>query len=174
MNTCFQMVVQKTLYGNKMRHARIAIALAIVIPVLIAVLLLVAPLFSPGACQPLCGDGNCSMEGENCTSCPSDCGECLPSGEEVLLSSCGNDVCDKPTETCSNCLVDCGLCPMPKEVGSTIEETFKIAIWGFLGLVLLIFGFIYWTIWRWKMRKSRSGSGGGTYGKPDEWVKEKK
>jgi len=48
-----------------------------------------------------CGDTICSTAyGENCGSCPADCGVC----------PCGNYICD-PGETCSNCPGDCGSCP---------------------------------------------------------------
>ena len=45
----------------------------------------------------VCGDGNCAG-GENCASCPGDCGAC-----------CGNNVCDN-AETCGSCPQDCGGC----------------------------------------------------------------
>ena len=47
-----------------------------------------------------CGDSVCSG-GEDCTSCPGDCGAC---------PSCGDATCD-PGEDCSSCPGDCGACP---------------------------------------------------------------
>jgi len=57
-----------------------------------------------GQCKivtPLCGDGNCmQFIGEDCDSCPVDCGAC-----------CGNGKCDPGYgETCANCSMDCGNC----------------------------------------------------------------
>src|SRR5262249_12222820 len=46
-----------------------------------------------------CGDGLCL--GEDCASCPSDCGICPHCGDGVCLGS----------ETCITCAVDCGVCP---------------------------------------------------------------
>jgi surface antigen len=45
-----------------------------------------------------CGNGNCD-NGENCGSCPQDCGSC-----------CGNGKCDNG-ENCGSCEKDCGKCP---------------------------------------------------------------
>lgn len=45
----------------------------------------------------VCGNGTCSA-GENCQSCPSDCGAC-----------CGNGACDW-FEACDTCGQDCGAC----------------------------------------------------------------
>ncbi|MCJ7816955.1 MAG: Ig-like domain-containing protein, partial [Candidatus Aenigmarchaeota archaeon] len=47
-----------------------------------------------------CGIGGCQA-GETCSSCPADCGQCPP--------QCGNVVCDSG-ETCSSCSSDCGQC----------------------------------------------------------------
>ena len=75
---------------------------------------------------PLCGDGNCmQFIGENCDSCPQDCGQCCGNDkcETAYLETCkscpqdcgqccGNDFCDTQLgETCSNCPADCGPCP---------------------------------------------------------------
>lgn len=46
-----------------------------------------------------CGDNKC-RDGENCTSCPQDCGLC---------KTCLDGVCNG-TETCASCPDDCGLC----------------------------------------------------------------
>jgi secreted trypsin-like serine protease len=51
---------------------------------------------------PYCGDHSCN-NGENCQSCPGDCGACPP-------PVCGNGLCDGG-ETCSTCPSDCGSCP---------------------------------------------------------------
>ncbi|MBU0894754.1 MAG: hypothetical protein KKF48_00635 [Nanoarchaeota archaeon] len=48
---------------------------------------------------PYCGNNNCDTN-ENCSNCPSDCGEC---------SYCGDGNCDSD-ETCSTCEDDCGEC----------------------------------------------------------------
>ena len=54
-----------------------------------------------GPCMPGCGDGVCAMAtGENCTMCPSDCGACPP---------CGDAVC-AVNEDCDVCAADCGMC----------------------------------------------------------------
>ncbi|MBM4356229.1 MAG: CHAP domain-containing protein, partial [Deltaproteobacteria bacterium] len=45
----------------------------------------------------VCGDGKCN-NGENCASCPGDCGGC-----------CGNGACDNG-ENCASCAQDCGGC----------------------------------------------------------------
>src|SRR5205814_2585010 len=47
-----------------------------------------------------CPDGVCA-DGEDCTSCPIDCGECAP--------SCGDGTCSLE-ETCRDCPDDCGAC----------------------------------------------------------------
>lgn len=64
----------------------------------------------------VCGDGSCGGGtpplGENCESCPQDCGG--------SCSICGNGFCGG-TETCSTCSADCGACPScPESLG--IEE----------------------------------------------------
>lgn len=51
-------------------------------------------------CPAACGDGHCSP-GEDCASCPGDCGECGP--------ACGDGVCH-PDEGCETCPLDCGAC----------------------------------------------------------------
>jgi len=50
-----------------------------------------------GAGGPICGDAICDA-GEECASCPTDCGACSP--------TCGNMTCEG-AETCSNCADDC-------------------------------------------------------------------
>lgn len=52
------------------------------------------------ACGACCGDQVCGA-GEDCTSCPEDCGACPP--------VCGDDACDGD-ETCASCPGDCGDC----------------------------------------------------------------
>ncbi len=47
-----------------------------------------------------CGDGQCSA-GEQCLSCPEECGACT--------SSCGNGICEQG-EDCRSCPVDCPPC----------------------------------------------------------------
>jgi len=82
-----------------------------------------------GKCKfvtPLCGDGQCwSWIGEDCDSCPGDCGVCCGNGmcepkyQETCKSCsddcgvcCGNGFCDVQfEETCENCPQDCGPCP---------------------------------------------------------------
>jgi hypothetical protein len=55
-----------------------------------------------GQCQT-CGNGNCdTTQGESCTNCPMDCGAC---------PSCGDGFCTMPQENCQNCPQDCGVCP---------------------------------------------------------------
>ncbi len=49
----------------------------------------------------ICGDATCNGN-ENCTSCSSDCGTCLP--------VCGNGRCEAG-ENCTTCSSDCGVCP---------------------------------------------------------------
>lgn len=52
-----------------------------------------------GACPTLCGNGTCEA-GETCTSCPDDCGQC-----------CGNGACEAELgESCDTCSLDCGAC----------------------------------------------------------------
>ncbi len=75
---------------------------------------------------PLCGDNNCmAMIGENCDSCPQDCGKCCGNGQcqpayqencyscpADCGSCCGNGFCETPYgETCTSCPGDCGPCP---------------------------------------------------------------
>ncbi|MBW2527255.1 MAG: hypothetical protein JRI23_23945 [Deltaproteobacteria bacterium] len=50
---------------------------------------------------PYCGNQSCDA-GEDCETCPSDCGACA--------ETCGNAACD-PDETCVSCPADCGTCP---------------------------------------------------------------
>lgn len=58
-----------------------------------------------GACLPVCGDSSCAVGTETCASCPADCGVCAP--------VCGNGSCQAP-ETCLSCPSDCGAClPQP-------------------------------------------------------------
>ena len=52
-----------------------------------------------------CGDKQCN-NGETCSSCPADCGFCIP------LESCGDTKCNA-NENCSTCSVDCGKCLLP-------------------------------------------------------------
>ncbi|MEM9291212.1 MAG: heterocycloanthracin/sonorensin family bacteriocin [Acidobacteriota bacterium] len=75
---------------------------------------------TPGGPQEffVCGDGSCGGGtpplGENCESCPQDCGG--------PCSICGNGFCGG-TETCSSCPSDCGVCiDCPKDLG-TVERT---------------------------------------------------
>ncbi len=51
------------------------------------------------ACAGACGDGVCGA-GEDCNTCPGDCGACVV---------CGDGVCDV-TEDCNTCPGDCGAC----------------------------------------------------------------
>lgn len=64
----------------------------------------------PEVCVPQdrCGDGACgTLAGEDCTSCPTDCGVCEPPPGPV----CGDSVCQPAAgETCSSCATDCGAC----------------------------------------------------------------
>ncbi|MDY7094621.1 MAG: heterocycloanthracin/sonorensin family bacteriocin [Acidobacteriota bacterium] len=80
-----------------------------------------AQVFSTAADKPdapqefyVCGDGSCGggtpPVGENCESCPQDCGG--------PCSICGNGFCGG-TETCSTCAADCGACPScPTDLGT--------------------------------------------------------
>ncbi|HEX9618597.1 MAG TPA: LamG domain-containing protein, partial [Polyangiaceae bacterium] len=52
---------------------------------------------------PVCGNASCQA-GEDCASCPADCGACPP--------VCGDATCD-PGEDCSSCPADCGECGGP-------------------------------------------------------------
>lgn len=53
-----------------------------------------------GACPSSCGDGTCDP-GEDCASCEADCGAC----------NCGDGQCTAPAEDCASCPADCGACP---------------------------------------------------------------
>jgi hypothetical protein len=56
----------------------------------------------PDDCGECCGNTMCeALHGEDCTTCPEDCGECP--------AECGDGVCHEG-ETCVNCLQDCGDC----------------------------------------------------------------
>jgi hypothetical protein len=63
-----------------------------------------------------CGNGSCeATKGENCTTCPKDCGcasgSICQSGSCQASSSCGNGSCEAAkSENCSTCPQDCG-CP---------------------------------------------------------------
>ncbi|MBW2734171.1 MAG: hypothetical protein JRH20_17415 [Deltaproteobacteria bacterium] len=51
---------------------------------------------------PTCGDGECAV-GEDCKSCPGDCGLCT--------GACGDGQCDASAgESCGSCEADCGAC----------------------------------------------------------------
>lgn len=52
--------------------------------------------------DPVCGDGMCTTNAEDCATCAADCGQCPP--------GCGNGTCDT-NETCTSCSADCGQCP---------------------------------------------------------------
>jgi|SRR5215203_171952 len=57
----------------------------------------------------ICGNGVCvpGAGHETCSTCPEDCGPCLP-------PVCGDFFCDAnsvPKETCDTCSQDCGACP---------------------------------------------------------------
>jgi hypothetical protein len=53
---------------------------------------------SSGTCAPsTCGNGTCDV-GENCSTCPGDCGAC---------TGCGDGVCIKGVEDCVTCAMDC-------------------------------------------------------------------
>jgi hypothetical protein len=56
-----------------------------------------------------CGDGSCNGL-ENCSTCESDCGEC------IIEPFCGDLVCNG-LESCTNCVSDCGNCPRPASSG---------------------------------------------------------
>jgi hypothetical protein len=62
----------------------------------------------------VCGDSLC-VTGESCTSCPGDCGVCIPVG-------CGNGVCSSD-ETCTTCPADCGACSTCGAGGCTSDES---------------------------------------------------
>ena len=59
---------------------------------------------SDGTCAPWCPNGECD-NGENCCTCPDDCGSC-----------CGNNDCDCGEDMCS-CPADCGDPCQGKECG---------------------------------------------------------
>lgn len=58
-----------------------------------------------GTCGGSCGDGLCDLaKGESCNTCAKDCGSCP--------SACGDGQCDaKAGESCTTCAQDCGTCP---------------------------------------------------------------
>ncbi|NCN69133.1 MAG: hypothetical protein GW904_05290, partial [Candidatus Altiarchaeum hamiconexum] len=70
-----------------------------------------------------CGDGKCDP-GENCSTCPQDCGKCIICGDGICDKNetyincpqdckkpliCGDKICEG-NETCENCQIDCGKC----------------------------------------------------------------
>jgi formylglycine-generating enzyme required for sulfatase activity len=60
-----------------------------------------------GQCQVFCGDSLCG-DGEECSNCPVDCGDC-----------CGNGLCEEDlAENCETCKQDCGSCYFQIESGS--------------------------------------------------------
>ncbi|MEM9556669.1 MAG: hypothetical protein AAGC60_20585 [Acidobacteriota bacterium] len=72
---------------------------------------------------PVCGDGQCGgggpiplvyFGGEDCETCPQDCGG--------PCSICGNGFCGQ-YENCSSCPADCGSCPVCPEVIGTETRT---------------------------------------------------
>ncbi len=69
--------------------------------------------YNPQPPQPqyYCGDGRCN-NGESCSSCPQDCGEC---------SYCGDGVCDLSRENQHNCPQDCGM-PFRHMINLQTEE----------------------------------------------------
>ena len=63
--------------------------------------------------NPACGGGGCGdnicggvAEGEDCFSCPQDCGQPSYHPRKGLMACCGNGTCDK-REDASTCSVDC-------------------------------------------------------------------
>ena len=50
----------------------------------------------------ICGDSVCNS-GENCSTCPTDCGNC------TVINPCGNGICNSD-ENCTTCPTDCGNC----------------------------------------------------------------
>jgi hypothetical protein len=65
-----------------------------------------------------CGNGVCDSPGENCSTCPDDCGACPV--------HCPDGTCESD-ETCTSCPQDCGTCPVPCpdgicETGETCES----------------------------------------------------
>ena len=112
----------------------------------------------------VCGNNACAS-GENCSSCPTDCGNCPApevcgnlacAGGETCSTCptdcgscpevCGNGVCGAG-ETCKNCRIDCGKCP-PKRRGTAFvvmeEDNEFESVWVIVsaviatGLVMLI------------------------------------
>ncbi len=65
-----------------------------------------------GTVTAYCGSGSCvSWVGENCDTCPEDCGPC-----------CGNGKCQTYyLETCESCPKDCGFCPLPCYDGNDVD-----------------------------------------------------
>lgn len=62
---------------------------------------------APNVCPPpVCGDGICNGDGEDCFSCPDDC-RCK--GPECNSACCGNGICEGD-ELADNCTIDCGVC----------------------------------------------------------------
>ena len=62
---------------------------------------------APNICPPpVCGDGVCGGDGEDCFSCPDDC-RCM--GPECASACCGNGICEGD-ELADNCTIDCGPC----------------------------------------------------------------
>ncbi|MEO1370037.1 MAG: LamG-like jellyroll fold domain-containing protein, partial [Acidobacteriota bacterium] len=88
-------------------------------------------LSGPNGCLDFCGDGICSLLGESCSSCPSDCGPCAGGGGGGggLTNSCGDGVCDLFDESCELCPMDCGPCGgtsscLPSPPGLAVWYTF--------------------------------------------------
>ncbi len=75
-----------------------------------------------GSCVGWCGDGSCS-EGEDCSSCSSDCGSCPYCGD----SSCNGD------ETYETCSMDCQIIPTEATSLSWVEGS-ETASTGFVTL----------------------------------------
>ena len=61
---------------------------------------------------PSCPNGVCEPAlGEDCTTCPQDCGTCptTTSSSTIVLPGCGDSVCDNGAgENCETCPQDCG------------------------------------------------------------------
>ena len=71
-----------------------------------------------------CGNGTCdTKDGENCETCPKDCGCQSPKKcfNGICTGYCGDQVCD-PSENCTNC-PDCG-CPQGQECALGTCRTF--------------------------------------------------